>query len=183
VESREDQVRFPSSSREKEIHTNPSQNKTPKSTMTTTITVTPEYREELFEAFRIFDKDNDGRITSDELEGIIQKFSDGSSKAEIKEMIAKIDTNNDGTIDFEEFVQLMASAKSSPDEEMMAAFKIFDEDGNGTITIDELRKVMKKLGERVTEDQLKEMIKAADLNNDGLIDYGEFVKMMKSDLK
>jgi len=150
---------------------------------TQTINVTPEFREELKEAFKIFDKDGDGKITVDEVENLLKSLGERATRADALEMIAKVDKNNDGTIDFEEFVTLMASAKSSPDEEMLAAFKVFDEDGSGTITIDELRKVMRKLGEKVTEDQLKEMIKAADTNGDGLIDYSEFVKMMKTDIK
>jgi len=158
--------------------------------MATHATVTPEFREELKEAFKIFDKDGDGKITADEVESLIKNLAssqgganDRASREDAQEMIAKVDKDGDGTIDFEEFVILMASSKSSPDEEMLAAFKVFDEDGSGTITLDELRKVMKKLGERVTEEQLKDMIKAADSNGDGLIDYNEFVKMMKTDLK
>eukprot|EP01123_Difflugia_compressa_P011852 TRINITY_DN4865_c0_g2_i1.p1 TRINITY_DN4865_c0_g2~~TRINITY_DN4865_c0_g2_i1.p1 ORF type:complete len:150 (+),score=44.91 TRINITY_DN4865_c0_g2_i1:149-598(+) len=146
--------------------------------------VTPEFREELREAFKIFDKDGDGRITAIELEGILRSLGEkNATAADAREMVSRVDRDGDGTIDFEEFVELMATSKSSTDEEMLAAFKVFDEDGNGTINIDELRKVMKKLGEKVTEDQLKEMIKAADINGDGLIDYHEFVKMMKADLK
>jgi len=64
------------------------------------------------------------------------------------------------------------------EDEMRAAFKVFDIDGNGTIDEKELRATMKKLGENLSDDDVKAMIKAADKNNDGKVDYEEFIKMM-----
>ena len=55
---------------------------------------------------------------------------------------------------------------------------MFDMDGNGTIDRDELRNVMKQLGEKLSEEDIEEMIQEADKNGDGLIDYDEFVKYM-----
>jgi Ca2+-binding EF-hand superfamily protein len=54
--------------------------------------------------------------------------------------------------------------------EMKSAFKVFDHDGSGTISMDELRRVMKSFGEILTEDELDAMIKEVDKNGDGSID-------------
>lgn len=78
---------------------------------------------------------------------------------------------------------MMANAKCSTEEEMKQAFDVFDADGNGYIDKSELGEVLRQLGEEVDEEQLNDMMKAADSNNDGKIDYQEFVKMMKSDLR
>ncbi len=66
----------------------------------------------------------------------------------------------------------------SGEDELKEAFKVFDTDGNGFISPQELREVMLGLGEKLTDDEVDEMIKEADTNGDGQVDYAEFVKMM-----
>ena len=63
---------------------------------------------------------------------------------------------------------------------MKERFKLFDQDGNGLISKDELRVVMQQLGEKLSEEDIEEMISDADTNGDGQIDYNEFVKYMTS---
>ena len=62
----------------------------------------------------------------------------------------------------------------------MEAFKVFDKDGNGFLSAAELRHVMTKLGEKLTDEEVDEMIREADVDGDGQINYEEFVKMMMS---
>lgn len=78
-----------------------------------------------------------------------------------------------GTIDFEEFLQMMAKKMKDTDteEEMKEAFKVFDRDNNGFISAPELKLVMANLGEKLTDEEVEEMIKEADSNHDGLVDY------------
>ena len=66
------------------------------------------------------------------------------------------------------------------EDEIRQAFKVFDKDGNGFITADELAIVMANLGEKLSPSELKEMMKEADSNGDGKIDYEEFVKVHRS---
>jgi len=144
----------------------------------------PRYLEELREAFLIFDKNRDGTISVSELEQIMQNLGEKPTREEVKLMVAKVDKDGDGNISFDEFVILMASAKSSTDEELRQAFNVFDTDGSGTISRSELKQVMQTvLGEKdLTDKQLDDMLKAADLNGDGEISFQEFCIMMKSDL-
>jgi Ca2+-binding EF-hand superfamily protein len=123
--------------------------------------ITDEYREELHEAFLMFDKNRDGSISVQELSQILQNLNQGATMDEINEMIKQVDVDGDGEIgmatlslhspasDFEEFVQMMANAKCSTEEEMKQAFDVFDSDGNGYIDRSELRDVLKQLGEEV----------------------------------
>jgi len=141
-----------------------------------------KFLEELKEAFEIFDKNKDGSISVSELEKILKSLGEKATRDEVKQMVAKVDKDGDGNISFDEFVALMATAKSSSDAEMRQAFDVFDSDHSGKISREELRQVMKTLGENVTEDQLNDMLKAADINEDGEISFEEFCLMMKSDL-
>merc|ERR1711933_625937 len=85
-----------------------------------------------------------------------------------------------GTIDFPEFLSLMARCHQDTDteEELIEAFKVFDRDGNGFISAAEVRHVMTNLGEKLTDEEVDEMIREADVDGDGQINYEEFVKMM-----
>lgn len=56
-------------------------------------------------------------------------------------------------------------------EELREAFKVFDKDGNGFISAAELRHVMTNLGEKLTDEQVEEMIKEADIDGDGQVNY------------
>lgn len=97
-------------------------------------------------------------------------------------MINEVDTDGNGTIDFKEFISLMATKMKDSDseQELKEAFKVFDKDGNGYISAAELRHVMTNLGEKLTDEEVDEMIKEADTDGDGQVNYDEFVKMMLS---
>jgi calmodulin len=80
--------------------------------------------------------------------------------AEIEQMIKEVDIDNNGEIDFGEFCGLMVKKlkESEPEEELVEVFKIFDKDGDGKIDIHDLDLVFKELGEKVKEEDLREMI-------------------------
>ena len=133
-------------------------------------------------AFELFDKDRDGTITTKELGILMRNLGQNPSEEELKQMIREVDLDGNGTIDFKEFLCLMVKKMKGTDteEELLEAFKVFDRDGNGYITSHELRYIMTNLGVGLTPEEVEEMVKEADLDNDGQIDYDEFVKMMLS---
>ena len=135
---------------------------------------------EFKEAFNIFDKDKDGYITTKELGDIMKNLGQTPSEAELQDMINEVDIDGNGTIDFKEFLGLMARKMRDADteEELIEAFKVFDRDGNGLISGNELQHVMTSLGENISQDEVEEMIKEADLDGDGYINYEEFVRMI-----
>ena len=78
-----------------------------------------------------------------------------------------------GSIDFPEFLTMMARKMKDTDseEEIREAFRVFDKDGNGYISAAELRHVMTNLGEKLTDEEVDEMIREADTDGDGQINY------------
>ncbi|KAJ2789300.1 hypothetical protein GGI18_002486 [Coemansia linderi] len=138
-----------------------------------------EYRE----AFSLFDKDGDGNITAVELGSVMRSVGQNPTEAELQDMINEVDKDGNGTIDFGEFLSLMArqSSDNNEEEELKEAFRVFDKDGNGFISAAELRHALTNLGEKLTQEEVDEMIQEADVNGDGQIDYDEFVKMMRGD--
>ncbi|KAH7445583.1 hypothetical protein KP509_01G015900 [Ceratopteris richardii] len=137
---------------------------------------------EFKEAFSLFDKDGDGNITMLELGTVMRSLGQDPTDAELQEMINEVDADRNGTIDFPEFLGLMARKLKDTDseEELREAFKVFDKDQNGYISAAELRSVMANLGEKLTDEEVDEMIREADIDGDGQVNYEEFVKMMLS---
>merc|ERR1719193_1578463 len=99
-------------------------------------------------------------------------------------MIDKFDLKRSGEIDFDEFVEMMASttrgSQLNEEEEIRMIFRVFDRNKTGFIDVDELRAVMKDLGECVSEDDLDAMMKEADVAGNGVISYDEFLLMFKN---
>ncbi|KAG5150267.1 hypothetical protein JHK84_026739 [Glycine max] len=137
---------------------------------------------EIKEAFGLFDKDGDGCITVEELATVIRSLDQNPTEEELQDMINEVDTDGNGTIEFVEFLNLMAKKMKETDaeEDLKEAFKVFDKDQNGYISASEvyLRHVMINLGEKLTDEEVEQMIKEADLDGDGQVGYDEFVKMM-----
>ncbi|KXN66162.1 calmodulin [Conidiobolus coronatus NRRL 28638] len=144
--------------------------------------LTEEQVTEFKEAFSLFDKDGDGMITAKELGTVMRSLGQNPTEAELHDMINDVDADGSGTVDFPEFLTLMARNMKNADseEEIREAFKVFDKDGNGYISAAELRHVMTNLGEKLTDEEADEMIREADVDGDGQINYDEFVKMMMS---
>ena len=97
------------------------------------------------------------------------------------QMISDIDKDGSGTIDFTEFLEMMTSKMSEKDsrEEILKAFRLFDDDETGKISFRNLKRVAKELGENMTDEELQEMIDEADRDGDGEINEDEFLRIMK----
>lgn len=140
-------------------------------------TLTEKKIKELKQAFVLFDKDNDGHIDRAELGTVMRSLGHNPSDDELQDMIHEVDTDGNGKIDFDEFLTMMGRRTAAPEdgeEEMRQAFRILDADCNGYISPTELHRVMRNLGENLTEDEISEMVKQADMDGDGKINYEDF---------
>ncbi|KAK2904176.1 calcium-binding protein 2 isoform X1 [Channa argus] len=142
----------------------------------------PEELDELREAFVEFDKNKKGYISHKDLGECMRTMGYMPTEMELIELSQQI---CGGKVDFEDFVELMGpkllaeTADMIGVKELRDAFKEFDSNGDGQISLTELREAMKKLmGEQVTNREINEILRDVDLNGDGLVDFEEFVRMM-----
>lgn len=128
------------------------------------------------EAFMFFDRDKDEKIDAAELANVMRTLGMNPTPAELEDMVREVDIDGNGTIEFDEFLELLAKHTGSmdPEAELREAFNMFDKDGNGMIDKEELTEMLMKLGETLTPADLEELMRQADTNQDGMIDFQEF---------
>jgi calcium-binding protein CML len=146
---------------------------------------------ELARVFELFDRNGDGRITREELADSLGKLGMAVPGDELAAMIARIDADGDGCVDAEEFAELYraitstgadeAPAAEEDEEDMREAFRVFDANGDGYITVDELSVVLSSLGLKQgrTAEECRRMIGQVDRDGDGRVDFHEFRQMMR----
>ncbi|KAL8171766.1 hypothetical protein V2J09_023570 [Rumex salicifolius] len=141
----------------------------------------PQKLQEIKEAFELFDTDNSGTIDAKELNVAMRALGFEMTEEQIEQMIADVDKDGSGAIDFSEFCQMMTAKIGERDtkEDLMKAFHVIDHDKNGKISVADIHRIAKELGEPFNDREIEEMIDAADHNGDGEVDLEEFMRMMR----
>lgn len=130
------------------------------------------------EMFKAIDEDGSGTITLEELRAGLKKKGVDMDDSELQRIVDKIDANGNQKIDYEEFLAATIHlSKLEKEENMVLAFQYFDTDNSGYITRDELVTAMEKVGD--SNINIDDILREADCNGDGKIDYEEFCKMMR----
>jgi calcium-dependent protein kinase len=98
-------------------------------------------------------------------------------------MFAKVDSDNSGEIEYSEFVVATMNEKNLlSNNKLQTAFKMFDKDGGGSISIDEIKQVL-SFGQNLDEAVVNQIIQQVDANGDGEISYEEFAEMMLKNIQ
>lgn len=163
------------------------------------MTMSGAVSEEVWRKIRVqfdsLDKNRDGKITVKEVEEVLAAQNLDYSPQKIRVLIEKADTNRDGLVNWNEFLALMTSEMkvnntghlnledNEPVDvtEILRAFKMFDDDNNGTIDITEFKKAMRELEIGDTDQKLEKLFFDLDVNSDGQIDATEFVALFKKE--
>mmetsp|Transcript_10369 Transcript_10369/g.11904 ORF Transcript_10369/g.11904 Transcript_10369/m.11904 type:complete len:154 (+) Transcript_10369:265-726(+) len=145
--------------------------------------LTEDQTKEIKETFDLFATDSKEEIDIKELKVAIRALGFEPKKDEIKEMLAKakIDKRPNQAVTFDEFLQIVSEKmlEKDPADDMKKAFKLFDDDGTGKITFENIKRVAAELGENMSDAELQEMITEADLDGDGEVSEEEFLRVMK----
>ncbi|KAL0446947.1 UNVERIFIED_CONTAM: putative calcium-binding protein CML16 [Sesamum latifolium] len=144
--------------------------------------VQSEQLKQLKDIFNRFDMDRDGSITQLELAALLRSLGVKPTGDQIHVLLANMDANGNGSIEFEELVDAMLPDINEQvlmnQDQLMEVFRTFDRDGNGYITAAELAGQMAKMGQPLTYHELSEMMREADTNGDGVISFNEFANIL-----
>ena len=131
----------------------------------------------------MIDKDKKGTISVNDIIKIMKNFGYPIKKSEAQKMVADIDDNSDGEIDFEEFVTLMEkqtnTVEETDEELVLRAFKSFDKDHDGKITNYEFKYLLTQMGNKFSEEELNQLFNECNLDINGTLDYQDFINFWK----
>ncbi|XP_032044287.1 calcium-binding protein 4 [Aythya fuligula] len=149
--------------------------------------LSPEELDELLDAFKEFDTDQDGFISYKDLGACMRTLGYMPTEMELIEISQHIKMRMGGRVDFEDFVQMMGpklreeTAHMVGVRELKIAFREFDMNGDGEISSAEMREAIAALlGEQLKAQEVDEILQDVDLNGDGHVDFDEFVMMLSS---
>lgn len=138
---------------------------------------------EMKKVFDKFDINKDGKISQQEYISTLRSLGVGNMINDVPYIFAVVDLDGDGFINFEEF--MLAQEKNGWVRRMdvKSAFRIFDRNGDGKISAEDVQKMLMRLGERCSLEECRGMVRAVDTNGDGVVDMDEFVAMMSQSLR
>ncbi|KAG2372892.1 hypothetical protein C9374_008862 [Naegleria lovaniensis] len=152
------------------------------------IKLSDEQKQEIKEAFELFDTDKDGYLDAHEFKVAMRALGFDIKKEEVLRLMREnlderpLDDSHPMMISSDSFLQVMTDKilERDPLDEIKKAFKLFDEDGNGKISLKNLKKIAREIGESMSEEELQAMIDEFDLDRDGEINENEFIAIMSN---
>lgn len=145
--------------------------------------ISPDQLAEIKEAFDIFDADHDGALDYHELKVAMRALGFDTKKQDVLKIIKDNDVRQRHLLLYEDFTRIMTEKITSRDplDEIRRAFKLFDDEEKGTISLRNLKRVAKELNESIDEQELEAMIEEFDLDGDGEISLDEFIAIMRDE--
>jgi calmodulin len=130
----------------------------------------------LKKAFEVFDKNKDGNISISDLKELVKLLGQEISDVQLQSIIHEVDSDGKEKIDFKEFLGLMSRKMRDPDtdEELIEVFKVFDSEGDGTISKKEMKLIV---GDNLSEEEIEEIFKEGAIGEER-INYEDFVRMI-----
>ncbi|KAJ1971166.1 myosin II light chain [Dimargaris xerosporica] len=139
------------------------------------------------EAFSLFDKTGQGHIPISSLGTLLRALGQNPTESDLADILSDLEADlgsKSATVDFATFLKILKrpggfdKPSSEAFEEFIQAFQVFDKEGNGFISAGELRYVLTSLGDRLTDEEVNDLLKGVDTDKNGNIHYAEFVKML-----
>lgn len=134
--------------------------------------------EEYQDAFHLFDRDGNGKVSSDELGPLMRSLGSNPQDDHLQELINEVDYDGDGVLNFLEFIDLMVSDKQEIEEdlELIEAFRAFDTGDTGLIDSADLREAFLRMNEGMSD--VEDLIDATNVRTDRKVTFDEFVALV-----
>ncbi|KAJ7537583.1 hypothetical protein O6H91_11G012500 [Diphasiastrum complanatum] len=140
-----------------------------------------EENEGMKDMFDMIDGDKSGFLTFEKLKAGLPKISPQVTESEVKLMLEAADINNNGFLDYSEFVTLMINIhRADNDEHLRKAFNNFDTVGSGYLGLDELKRALSDEVGPNDLDTINNILHELDMDKDGRLSYEEFASMMRT---
>jgi len=141
---------------------------------------------EVVDAFKLFDRDKDGRVTREEIVDLIESLEGDSNCPHVQELLKASDENGNGSVDLSQFMSLWTSFKAKvgddgdTEDDIKIAFQEYDIDHDGYITKDEMVEAIERMGfVSNKEEEANKCLKEMDLDGDGRVSFAEFMVKWK----
>ncbi|WFD20786.1 myosin II light chain [Malassezia caprae] len=143
---------------------------------------------EIKEAFALFDKKGTGTIASENLGDLLRALGQNPTQAEVAQLAASAPRESTcdalTAVDYATFTKILNRPNgfkpAGTPEEFIRGFQVFDKDGTGQIGVGELRYVLTSLGEKLSDEEVDELLKGVSVGSDGSINYETFVRQILS---
>mmetsp|Transcript_48773 Transcript_48773/g.110685 ORF Transcript_48773/g.110685 Transcript_48773/m.110685 type:complete len:167 (-) Transcript_48773:228-728(-) len=129
------------------------------------------------DVFNHFDTDLTGSVSRDEMGSALGSMGMSLSEDELTELMREADEDESGTIELEEFVNIVLAytrKNADPQESLLHVFDTFDVDADGLISAYELQNILAKHGEKLTMEEIDQLIATYDRDCDGKLNWEEF---------
>ncbi|KAL9646463.1 hypothetical protein ABK040_006460 [Willaertia magna] len=132
------------------------------------------------DAFNLYDRDGDGKISINDLGTLLRCCGKNPTNAEVENVKAEADPNESGYFTFETLKTLIEkhTFKADNEQDVKDCFRIFDKEGTGFVPVSELRHVLTTLGEKLTQSEVDDLLKDAEVDEQGNLNYATFVHML-----
>ncbi|CAB3979137.1 Calmodulin [Paramuricea clavata] len=139
--------------------------------------LTEDQLEEFRDAFDLFDRDGNGKVSSDELGPLMRSLGSNPPDEHLQDLINEVDYDGDGVLNFTEFIDLMVNDRADIDVdlELIEAFHSFDTEDTGLIDSADLREAFLRMDE--AQADVEDIIDATNVRVDRKITYDEFVAL------
>nr|P08053.1 RecName: Full=Myosin regulatory light chain; AltName: Full=Calcium-binding light chain [Physarum polycephalum] len=134
--------------------------------------------DQIQECFQIFDKDNDGKVSIEELGSALRSLGKNPTNAELNTIKGQLNAKEFDLATFKTVYRKPIKTPTEQSKEMLDAFRALDKEGNGTIQEAELRQLLLNLGDALTSSEVEELMKEVSVSGDGAINYESFVDML-----
>ena len=141
-----------------------------------------ESKNKLKSNFNQFDKDNDGLLYYSEFKELMKLTTSKLREADLQDLLNDSDMNENGQINFKTYTELVKkiTKKNETEEELYQAFKIFDKDNSNLISARKIMDVFTKIDDKLKEEEVLQMIKEFDVDQDGYLNFEEFCAMVQN---